>query len=379
MFNWRSAERGRTRASVRGVGLIAACALALTVVACGGSSTDSSTGTSAGAATEGSAEKARVVLMNNFMGNSWRPVMMRSAELLAEVPPLDAHVEDLKLVVTDNSAAAQNAALNSALLDKPDLILIDAANATASNQTIEKVCKAGVVVVSFDVNVTAPCAWKIGIDFHDMGTVAGKWMAETIGGEGTVFLDLGQAGAQSAADWADGAKEALADYPDINIKTYYGEFSEGAEQAAVANLVATNPDVKGLLTHGYGPPAQRALKKAGKDYVPMTGFAYAGTVNFCAENPTVPCLIRSSPSWVSGSAMQLGLDVISGKEQGPARFVTLAAPWFASGDVTPDTKDEVIAVSDGAEPSLNPGLMLPLSPSWAQLDTEEVLQKPNVG
>lgn len=377
--------RRRTAWLARLAVLAAMCVALAAVAACGSNddegSSGSATSTSGGAGADGEAggERADVVLLNNFMGNTWRPVMMRSAELLARVPPLSESVESLRLVVTDNSASAQNAALNSALLDKPDLILIDAANATASNQTIAKVCDAGVVVVSFDVNVTAPCAWKIGIDFEEMGAVAARWMAEEIGERGTVFLDLGQAGAASGADWARGARGVLSEYPDITVKTYYGEFSQGAEQSAVANLVATNPDVAGLLTFGYGPPAQKALRQAGKDYVPMTGFSYAESVNFCAENSDVPCLLRSSPTWVSGSAMQLGVDVINGRQTGEAGFVILDAPWFHGGDVQPDTRYEVIPVADGADPSLNGGLMLPLSPSWARLDTAEVLEQPNVG
>lgn len=321
-------------------------------------------------------------LLNSFMGNTWRPVMMRSAELLATRAPLDKRFEELKLVSSDNTAGAQNAALNNMLLQKPDMILIDAASPTASNQTIEKVCKAGVTVVSFDNPVTAPCAWKILVDFKTMGVVYAKWMAKVLDGKGTVFLDKGLPGTSTSEEFGASALDTLKDLaPDIKIKTYYGKFAAGAEQSGVANLASANKDVKGIISFAYGAPAQKALEKAGIDPVPMTTFSYNEGMIWCNDHE-VPCLLGSSPAYISGEAMRLGLDVIDGKRKGEPTTVFFGSPFFLKGtEIQPETKNPVKPVEEYAEPDLDPGTTIPLSPDWAdpKLEADEVLEPPNVG
>lgn len=361
---------GRT-AAVAG---LAAAALSLGVAACG--SDDSSSSSSDTAAQSSAGEKVNVSLLNSFMGNTWRPVMMRSAELLAAQPPLNARVKELKLVTSDNTAGAQNAALNNMLLQKPDMILIDASSPTASNQTIEKVCKAGVTVVSFDNPVTAPCAWKILVDFKTMGVIYAKWMAKVLDGKGKVFVDKGLPGTSTSAEFGASALDTLKQYPDIEVKTYYGKFAAGAEQSGVANLASANKDVKGLISFAYGAPAQKALEKAGIAPVPMTTFAYNEGMLWCADHD-VPCLLGSSPAYISGEAMRLGLDVLDGKRKGTPTTVFFPSPFFLTNtEVKPETKAPVKDVDEYAEPDLDPGTTIPISPDWAKLTAEEVLKPP---
>lgn len=361
---------------LRGTRRRAICALIVAVTA--GAALAGTAGAQPARHATASAGPYKTIVMNNFMGNTWRPVMMRSAQVLADVGPLKGQIDGPKLVVTDNSAAAQNAALNSALLDKPKLVVIDAANATASNQTIQKVCKSGATVVSFDVVVTAPCAWKIAVDFEQMGEVAATWMMKETKGQGPIFLDQGQPGAASVAAFDAGAKKVLAKFPGVKIKTYYGQFSIGGEQSAVSSLVATTPDVKGIIGHAYGWPALEALRKAGKGPVPVTGFSYNQSLLYCIKHKA-DCLLKSSPTWVSGSAMRLGVDVLNGKIKGSPRTIVLPAPWFYSGPNKPKSSDPAYTIATSALPKVSPAIMLPLSPPWAKLTPKEVLAAPKIG
>lgn len=316
-----------------------------------------------------------VVLMNNFMGNTWRPIMERSAELLAQQPPLKGRIAGLRIVNTDNSAPAENAALNSVILTKPDLILFDAASASASNQAVESACQAGIKVVSFDVLVTAPCAWKIGVPFYNEGLGFADWMAKTIHGHGTILMDLGTAGAKSSGDWNNGAQSILKKYPGIHVYTFYANFSPGGEQAAVSTLITAHPDVDGILTQDYGAYSLYALARAHHKMVPVTGYAYNESLLACLKYK-VPCLFHSSPTWVSGSAMRLGVDVLDGKMKGSPHFVPLPAPWFESNKVHfANTIGPVYTVQASAQPKLSGGIQLPLSPSWATLKASDVMSK----
>jgi ribose transport system substrate-binding protein len=235
--------------------------------------------------------------------------------------------------------------------------------------------------VSFDNPVTAPCAWKILVDFKTMGVVYAKWMAKVLNGKGKVFVDKGLPGTSTSEEFGASALDTLKAYPGITVKTYYGKFAAGAEQSGVANLASANKDVKGIISFAYGAPAQQALQKAGVAPVPMTTFSYNEGMIWCKDH-NVPCLLGSSPAYISGEAMRLGLDVLGGKRKGQPTTVFFPSPFFLSGTkVQPESKNPVKPVADYAEPSLDPGTTIPLSPDWAQpkLTAGEVLKPPSVG
>jgi ribose transport system substrate-binding protein len=326
------------------------------------------------------AKQYSVILINNFMGNTWRPVMMRTAELLAKKSPLNSRVKSIRLVVSDNNASSENSAINAAILAKPDILLVDAANSTASNQQIERACKAGITVVSFDVLVTAPCAWKIAVDFYHQGVGQAQYIANAIHGKGTILLDEGFQGVQSVNDWLNGAKSVLKRYPDIKTKTFYGQFSPGGETSGVTSLIASTPKIDGLLTHDYGAYGLEALHKAHRPAVPTAGFSYNISLLTCLKYHA-PCLHYSSPTWVSGEALRLGVAVRDGKMGTKARSIILKAPWFTNNHSIkfPASGYPVLDMKKEALPKVNGGIMLPLSPPWAKLSTAEVLKKPHIG
>jgi ribose transport system substrate-binding protein len=339
-------------------------------------------GASAPAATAAPAEEKGhdIVLINNFMGNTWRPMMERSAQILAEKGPLAERVASFRIMNTENSATAQNAAINSLVLEgKTDLILLVAASPTASNQAIKAACDAGIVIVSYDVLVEEPCAWKINQDWKKAGRGWAKWIANQMGGKGVIFHDLGQSGASSSRDIVAGNEEVLKNYPDLKIYTYYGEFAQGTEQAGVATLLAAHPEVNGILSHGYGANALYALDKAGLKPLPVTGFGYNESLLACL-NYKVPCLLKGQGAWVSGEAMKLGLDILDGKVTGEPRFIEVHMPWFTNTDDTSfaEEGDPVYKIQDYAEANLPGGLMMPLSPPWFEFDSTEVLTPPKV-
>lgn len=319
-------------------------------------------------------EMLDVVLINNFMGNTWRPLMERSLQLAVGEAPLNERVNPVRFINTENDATAQNAAIQTVILDEPDIILLLSASPTALNQSLQEACDAGIVVVTFDTIAEAPCAWKLALDFAEQGDVSARWMADAIGEEGTVFMDLGLEGVAPAIAWADAAMAALEEYPDVEVITYFGGFSPGEEQAQVATLAAANPDVDGILGFAYGNYAADALGQAGVSGVPTTGFAYSEAMSHFAETGT-PALLWSSPAWISIEALYLALEVIDGERSGEPEFVLLSAPVFVNNDFNLPTERPVLDLDEYAV-DLEPGLQLPLSPPYLELDREAVLQPP---
>ena len=47
------------------------------------------------------------------------------------------------------------------------------------------------MVVDFDHAVTAPSAYKVGVDFVKFGGIMGQWMTETLNGKGDIIMNRG--------------------------------------------------------------------------------------------------------------------------------------------------------------------------------------------
>ena len=318
-----------------------------------------------------------IYLSNNFVGNDWRQQMLHSVEVAATKPPLVGHVT-LKVNNVETTTQAQINSLNNIIREKPDAILVDAGSGDALNPTLERACKAGIVVVSFDQVVTADCAYKVSSNFDTMAANQAAWIAKILGGKGKVLMDRGLAGAPVSQQLENGFKAVLAKYPGIEIVGYFnGNYALGPEQAGVANLLAANPQVDGIISQAYGTGAITALQDAGRKLVPITAAAFNGTAITCLKTAT-QCILGPNPPYLSAVAMRLALDVLEG--HAPAsKTMLVETPLLTTDPVDAyyvgNAKPEKIAIGTTAFPELPPGLSLPVTPDWVQITPAEALGK----
>ena len=204
-----------------------------------------------------------IYLSNNFVGNDWRQQMLRSADIAVKKPPLAGRV-DLKVEVVETTVQAQINSLNNIIRNKPDAIVIDAGSGEALNPTIEKACKADIVVIAFDQIVSAPCAYTMESDWGRAPRVEAEWLVKKLGGKGKILVDRGLAGAPISAQLQGGFEEVIKKYPGIEVVGYFnGDYALGPEQAGVASLLAAHPQVDAIFVQGYGAGAIKALQDAG--------------------------------------------------------------------------------------------------------------------
>jgi ribose transport system substrate-binding protein len=316
----------------------------------------------------------KVYLSNNFVGNDWRQQMLRSAQVAANKQPLAGRVA-LTINNAETAVQAQINALNNIIREKPDAILIDASSGDALNPTIERACASGIVVVSFDQVVTANCAYKLQSNFDSMGANQAAWMAASLGGQGNVLIDRGLAGAPVAERFVKMFEDGLKPFPGIKIAGYYtGEYSLGPEQAGVANLLAANPQVDGILTQAYGTGAMKALQDASRKMVPIVAAAFNGTAVACLETPGARCVLGANPPYLSAEALRLAVEVLDGKAPA-SKGILLDNPLLtnapADGKYLPGTKFEKLELGKSAFPDLAPGISLPISPAWVEITAAE--------
>ena len=123
----------------------------------------------AGAANADTKDK-KIAFSNNYAGNSWRQAMLKSYDAVTKKAVADGVVAAADVFTTsENQVTEQAAHIQNLILQGYDAIVINAASPDALNGPIKQACDAGIIVVSFDGIVTEPCAWRVVVDFKDMG------------------------------------------------------------------------------------------------------------------------------------------------------------------------------------------------------------------
>lgn len=210
----------------------------------------------------------RIALSNNYAGNSWRQAMLTSWEKVTGAAVSDGVVAAADAFTTaENQVTEQAAQIQNLILQGYDAIVINAASPEGLNGAVKEACDAGVIVVSFDGIVTEPCAWRIAVDFHQMGKTQVEYLAGRLPDGGNLLEIRGLAGVFVDDEISGGIHEGVAENSQFSIKgSVHGDWAQDVSQKAVAGILPSLSDIKGVVTQGgdgYG--AAQAFKAAGRD------------------------------------------------------------------------------------------------------------------
>ena len=220
----------------------------------------------AGTAAFADTSEKRIALSNNYAGNSWRQAMLTSWETVTK-PAVEAGIVAAADAFTtaENSATEQAAQIQNMILEGYDAIVINAASPTALNGAVKEACDAGITVVSFDGIVTEPCAWRIAVDFKEMGRVQVEYLAGRLPEGGNLLEIRGLAGVFVDDEISAGIHAGVEQFPQFSIVgSVHGDWAQDVAQRAVAGILPSLPDIVGVVTQGgdgYG--AAQAIAAAG--------------------------------------------------------------------------------------------------------------------
>lgn len=232
-----------------------ATAVATSTIAAGGAFADTS--------------DKRIALSNNYAGNSWRQAMLSSWESVTGDAVENGMVAAADAFTTaENQVTEQAAQIQNLILQGYDAIVINAASPEGLNGAVKEACGAGVVVVSFDGIVTEPCAWRIAVDFAQMGKDEVLYLADKLPEGGKLLEIRGLAGVFVDDEISAGIHEGVAETGKFEIVgSVHGNWAQDVAQKAVAGILPSLPDdIVGVVTQGgdgYG--AAQAFKAAGRD------------------------------------------------------------------------------------------------------------------
>src|SRR3954465_2256822 len=171
-----------------------------------------------------SPDKPVIALSNAYYGNTWRHQMVDAFEAAAKQAKADGKIADYIILNGDGSVAQQNSQLAELILKKVDAIAVDAASETALNGVVEKACKAGIKIVSFDSVSSAPCNYQLNFDFTGYKKEQAEWVMKKIGGKGNGVVVRGVKGSAPDHDMFEAQDAVLKANPGVKVvATVYGQ------------------------------------------------------------------------------------------------------------------------------------------------------------
>ena len=209
----------------------------------------------------------KIAFSNNYAGTSWRQAMLDSYGLVSEKAVADKVVAASDVFTTaDKEVPTQAAQIQNLILQGYNAIVINAGSPDALNGAVKQACDAGIVVVSFDGLVTEPCAYRVVVDFAEMGRQEVEQMAKFQPKGGNLLEIRGLAGTSIDEAIHQGILDGVAAHPEFTIvNSVTGDWDQTTAQKAVATVLPSLPDIVGIVDQGgdgYG--AAQAFAAAGK-------------------------------------------------------------------------------------------------------------------
>jgi len=285
------------------------------------------------AADAASAKEYRIAISNSYIGNEWRVEMINFMQAYA-----DKNLKGKATITVNNSgtdAQKQIAVISDMISDKVDAIMINPASDTALDSVIEEACKQGIVVVSFDQGVTAPCAYNIGVDYVKLGEIHAQWMADTLGDKGAVVINRGVSGFPADKNLYQGTRNILDKYPNIKIVAeVYGKWDNAVSQQELTKVLTAQPNVDGILNQYGTSGALQALINLNHPFMPMTGQGENGwrIAMLADKDKGLKGVSAGDPSVIGAYALKVTYDILEGK--GPAdKNISVKAPIVTTEDL----------------------------------------------
>lgn len=273
---------------------------------------DKSTGTAADASKSGGG-KYKIALSNSYMGNDWRQLMIKTAEVVASKDPYKDKVE-LTVVNSENSAEAQSTSIDSLVEQGYDAILIDAASTTALNPSIDRAIEKGVVCVSFDSVADHEGVYVVETDLKALSTGWANYLVKAMGGGSgkKVAIDTGLPGSTNGNTVYETAMSIFKKAGVEVVAEFAGKYADGVGQQEIASVLAANPKLDGIFTQVYGETIAASFKQAGRDLIPATAYDTNAGMLAAIDNK-MNLIIGNNAPGLGAVALSVAVKVLDGE------------------------------------------------------------------
>lgn len=280
-------------------------------------------GLAAAAPARAEAQKSlKVFVSAGFDGNTWMDASLNLVRAMAKTRAYKDRVS-IDVQSARGDAQTQIQQINAAVQSGADIILAWPISPTALNRTVRNACAKGVTFITWDAQVTEPCAYYVGINQEWAGAGPAQWLQERLHGKGNIIFMGGIPGTMVDTKRNAAAKEIFAQSPDIKIiADVPSMWNPATARQKLAEIVAARgwDSISGLWTQtGCYEFAQLQVEAGRNTLLPCAGNGSNGErVSQLAKGSTdgalaVPGVSMGSPPWAAPYAFKLAVAFRDGK------------------------------------------------------------------
>jgi ABC-type sugar transport system substrate-binding protein len=250
------------------------------------------------------------IVLKSFANPFW--MMARTA---AEAAAAEQGVEVVILGITEEGDyAGQVTHIEDLVTRQVDLIVVVPAESKALVPAVEAAVAAGIPVINLDSPIdTDQVVAFIGSDNVEGGRMAGEFIAEQLGGEGKVAVIRGRLGNPVETQRNDGFKEAIANYPGIEIVAEgvgNWEAEEGAK--VMEDFLTAHPEIQAVFAEAdrMALGAASAAAAANRSDIIIVGLDGIKEALQAVKDGTLAADVAQRPDLMGQYAVEKGLEFL---------------------------------------------------------------------
>jgi len=251
---------------------------------------------------------------------------------------LKAHAKELGVTIeyagADGKEDKQVGDINDLLAKKPDALIVTPMGPSVK-APIERAAAAGIPVIlcTGTVDTTANVS-RVDRDNRLNGALTAEWIAQQVGGKGSIVMLSGIAGVPTAEARKAAAEEVFAKYPDIKIlDKQYTNWSPTDGKKVMEQLLAKYGDQIQAIWSDSGLQdigVIQVYKDAGKPVPPITAEPVNGFLKLAKDNNVTFAAVGYPPTH-STECLDTALAALKGETV--TSFVNVDVPLFTNKEI----------------------------------------------
>lgn len=228
-------------------------------------------------------------------------------------------VVEIRGVELENDVAGQNVIIEQAVSEKPDAILLSAADFEAQAELCQKIADAGITLVTVDSDVNSEAKkCFVGTDSYHAGFLAGEAVSVLVPDDGEIALISTVQFSQTGMDRVDGFMASLTDAQRKNVVGPYfsGSVVENAYDITM-DILREHPDLDGIacMNEPSFTGAVLALKDCGVSAGDMSvsGIDSSMYTIQALEEGLVDAIVIQNPFNMGYLGVTTAVDILNGK------------------------------------------------------------------
>lgn len=224
---------------------------------------------------------------NGWIGNTWRAQFLNDIEEKAAYYQEQGILERINIVNSPADLTQQINQINGLISQRPDALLIDPVSAPGVLPLVNRAVASGILTIISNDPAPTPNAINIVGDNYTWWKIQTEWLVQKLNGRGKIVMITGVPGNTADILRVQAAQDVLANYPEIEVVAQAaGWWDQARAQTAMANILASHPEIDGLLIQDVmAEGVIRAFQAAGRKIPVMTGDYTAGFLRLWASMP----------------------------------------------------------------------------------------------